>query len=224
MNEHEYDRRFDKGDRTSRRGALITGILFAVIALLAVVQCAHAVTNLAPTITGTPATTATVGVAYSFTPTAKDPEGKKLSFVIKNRPSWLSFSYSTGSIKGTPTSANVGTYSGIVIYAKDGVNTKGLPAFSIKVTAATTATTGSASLSWTAPTKNVDETTLTDLKSYKIYYGTSASDLSKTIDAGNVTSYKVDSLAAGTWYFAVTAVNSAGAESAKSSVASKKIG
>lgn len=178
--------------------------------------------NAAPTISGTPATSVEAGKAYSFFPTAKDPEGKSLSFTISNRPTWASFAYSTGSLKGTPKST--GKYCNIKIYVSDGVTKVGTASWCITVTAATTTATGSATLTWTAPTKNTDESALTDLKSYKIYYGTSSSDLSKTIDAGNVTTYKVDSLAAGTWYFAVAAVNTSGAESAKSSVASKKIG
>ena len=47
---------------------------------------------------GTPPTTATVGAAYSFTPTASDPDGGTLTFSIANRPSWATFSATTGRL------------------------------------------------------------------------------------------------------------------------------
>src|SRR5262245_46933052 len=76
--------------------------------------------NKPPTITGTPSTTVVAGSAYSFAPTAKDPEGSRIRFAIRNRPSWAQFDYNTGVLRGTPQSSNVGTYTGIVIYASDG--------------------------------------------------------------------------------------------------------
>lgn len=96
----------------------------------------NAPANRAPTITGTPATSATAGTAYSFTPTASDPDGQTLNFSIANKPSWASFSASTGRLSGTPGSANVGTTSGIVISVSDGVLSASLAAFSITVAAA----------------------------------------------------------------------------------------
>ena len=62
-----------------------------------------AAANRAPTITGTPATSAAVGSAYSFTPTATDPDGGTLGFTIQNRPSWAAFDTATGRLSGTPT-------------------------------------------------------------------------------------------------------------------------
>ena len=47
--------------------------------------------NRPPVISGSPATSVTVGQAYSFTPTASDPDGQALSFSIANRPSWATF-------------------------------------------------------------------------------------------------------------------------------------
>lgn len=77
------------------------------------------------------------------------------------------------------------------------------------------ATGKSAKLSWIAPTQNTDGSALTDLKGYRIYYGTSATALTQavTINNADLTSYVIDSLASGTWYFAITAINSAGIES-----------
>jgi hypothetical protein len=87
--------------------------------------------NRAPTISGTPATGASIGTAYSFQPSAKDADGNSLGFTVQNRPSWASFNTSTGRLSGTPTAS--GTFGNIVIAASDGKATTALPAFSIKV-------------------------------------------------------------------------------------------
>jgi hypothetical protein len=92
--------------------------------------------NQPPKISGTPPTTGQAGVAYSFEPAASDPEGKTLTFSIAAKPSWANFSTTTGQMSGTPSSANVGTYSAITISVSDGTNTVSLPAFSIKIAAA----------------------------------------------------------------------------------------
>ncbi len=91
-----------------------------------------------------------------------------------------------------------------------------------------TATTGSATLSWTPPDKNTDNTDLTDLDGYKIYYGTSQTSLDNSIVLDNsyntATSYEVTNLTVGiTYYFAITAVNSSNVESGYSNISSKKI-
>jgi hypothetical protein len=94
--------------------------------------------NKSPTITGTPATTAKVGAAYSFQPTAKDPEGKALTFNILHKPTWATFDKTTGKLSGTPTAT--GVTSSIVIYVTDGVSSASLtPSFSITVSAAAVA-------------------------------------------------------------------------------------
>ena len=59
--------------------------------------------NEPPTITGTPATTATVGQTYTFTPVGDDPNDDTLTFAISNKPSWATFSTANGSLTGTPT-------------------------------------------------------------------------------------------------------------------------
>jgi hypothetical protein len=90
--------------------------------------------NKAPVISGTPGTVGTVGVPYSFRPTASDPDGQNIVFSVTNRPAWASFNTTTGQLSGTPTSA--GTFSNIVITASDGTASASLTAFSIVVTAA----------------------------------------------------------------------------------------
>ena len=89
----------------------------------------------------------------------------------------------------------------------------------------TTTTTGTASVSWDAPTQDTNGEALTDLAGYTIYYGTSASALTKTIQVANpgATNYVVSNLSAGTYYFAVAAYTTTGTVSAQSAVHSKTI-
>jgi hypothetical protein len=180
----------------------------------------------AVTISGTPSSSVTAGSAYSFDPSATAPAGSALSFSIQNKPSWSTLSIATGALTGTPSSSQTGTYSGIVISASDGTASASLPAFSITVNAASkTSSTGSATLSWTAPTTNTNGSPLTDLSGYTVYYGTSASSLTQTVQLTDPTdvSYTIQNLAAGTWYFGVTALASDGTQSSMSNVASKTI-
>jgi hypothetical protein len=173
-------------------------------------------------ISGTPAQAVNSGSAYSFKPTASDANGDALTFAIANRPAWAGFSTSTGQLSGTPTSTNAGTFSNIIISVSDGKATVSLPAFSIDVNGGAP---GTASLTWTAPTQNVDGSTLTDLAGYRIVYGTSSTALSQTVQVANpsVTAYVMESLPAGTYYFAVRAYTKYGAESANSNLATKSV-
>jgi hypothetical protein len=180
------------------------------------------VTNHAPTISGSAVSSVTAGNAYSFAPTASDVDGDTLTFSVSNLPAWASFNSTTGRISGTPSAAQVGTYSNIVITVSDGKVSASLPAFSIAVTQISL---GSATLSWVPPTQNTDGSQLADLAGYRVYYGTSAAALSQTVSLGNagLTSYVVQNLSPGTYYFAVAAYNASGVESAQSSVVSKTI-
>ncbi len=79
-------------------------------------------------------------------------------------------------------------------------------------------------LSWTPPSTNADGSTLTDMGGYTIYYGTQSGNYTYSIDAGNVTSYSIDSLVPGfVYYFAVTAYDISGNESAYSSEVSNYV-
>jgi hypothetical protein len=110
-------------------------------------------TNRAPTITGTPTTSITAGSSYRFSPVGSDPDGNTLSYSIQNKPSWASFSATTGRLSGTPTTANVGTSARITITVSDGTLSASLPSFTIQVIAPTNRAptiTGTPSLSITA--------------------------------------------------------------------------
>lgn len=184
--------------------------------------------NTAPTISGTPPAAATAGTPYSFTPTAGDTDGDTLSFSVQNKPAWATFSIATGTLSGTPGTADVGTDSNVVISVSDGYTSASLAPFSINVSQPATtgtATAGTATVTWTAPVTNTDGSALTDLAGYHVHYGTSPSALSTVIDVGSpgTTSYTVGSLSSGTWYFAVSAYTTSGLESALSTTGSKSI-
>jgi hypothetical protein len=178
--------------------------------------------NRAPTISGTPSTSVNVGSAFAFRPTAADADGNTLTFSISNRPAWATFNSATGQLAGTPTATSAGTYSNIVISVSDGVASAALAPFAISVV---DVSNGAATLTWTPPTTNTDGTTLTTLAGYRIAYGTSAANMSQTIQLANagISSYVVENLAPGTYYFAVRAYTSAGAESVNSNVVTKLV-
>lgn len=71
-------------------------------------------------------------------------------------------------------------------------------------------------LKWIPPTTRVDGTPLdpaTDIRSYKIYYGTESGKYTTNIDVGNVTTFTVTNLAKRKYFFVVTTVDTDGDES-----------
>lgn len=180
-----------------------------------------------PTISGTPVTQAQAGTPYSFTPAAQDPAGKTLSFSIQNKPNWAMFTASNGQLSGTPASSDVGNDPNIIITVSNGSASAALAAFTIVVAAAPPPpppTTGTATVKWVAPTLNTDGSPVS-LSGYVISYGNSATALSQTIPVNNpsTTSYTIQNLGQGTWYFAVSAVATDGSTSSLSLPASKVI-
>lgn len=92
---------------------------------------------------------------------------------------------------------------------------------------------GTALISWTAPTRNDDAspenplgTLLTNLDGFKIYYGTFPDEYTMIpIDITNIglSSYLIEDLDAGDWFFVMTAYNTYGMESNPSIEVSKQI-
>ena len=82
-----------------------------------------------------------------------------------------------------------------------------------------------ATLEWTAPTTQTNGVQLADLAGYRIHYGKSAQTLDQTIEIRNasISTYVVEGLAPGTYYFAVTAFNSRNLESERSNAGMKVI-
>jgi hypothetical protein len=84
---------------------------------------------------------------------------------------------------------------------------------------------GSAALSWEMPTKNTNGSPLTDLAGYTIVYGPSPEAMNKWVQVTDIgsTSYVIQGLGQGTWYFAVLSYTTSGANSALSNLVSKTI-
>ena len=180
--------------------------------------------NAAPTIQGQPSGSVQAGNAYTFQPSASDANGDALTFSVSNKPAWADFNPATGRLSGTPTAADIATYSNISISVSDGQASAALSAFAISVTDVGTGT-GTATLSWTPPTENSDGSALTDLAGYQVWYGQSENNLNKTVTLNNasLSTYVVENLGSGTWYFTLVAVNSRGTTSVSSGVATKTI-
>ena len=191
-------------------------------ATLAPFDVAVVPSNGTPSISGSPQLTIGVGVRYTFVPVSSDPDGDILSYTIQNKPAWAAFDSSTGGLAGTPTANDVGTTANIRIAVSDGNQVAALPSFSITVAPPSL---GSVSLDWQPPTTNVDGSALIDLAGYRIAYGNSVDMLDRSLEVSNpgLTSYAVDGLAPGTWYFSVRAINRSGIASAASNVASKLV-
>jgi hypothetical protein len=211
-------------------GKLAGGLLASALLAMSI-SAAHAATS----IYGTPSTSVPENRYYGFQAWATDNDHRPVSYGIRNKPAWATFDTRYGHLYGVPTAANVGTYKNIVVYATDGVSQASLPAFNITVTGPGSGgtppppppppTTGAATVSWLPPTQNTNGTTLTNLAGYTISYGTNSKALSSSIKVANagLTTYVIPGLAAGTYYFAVSAYTSSGATSALSSIVSKTI-
>jgi hypothetical protein len=140
-----------------------------------------------------------------------------VKFTVAHLPSWAKFNSSTGQLSGTPDTSQVGQYPGITINLVSGADVVALPAFTVTVAAATS-TSNTVTLSWQAPTENADGSALMDLKGYKVHYGSASKSYSDVVQVTNagLTTYVVQNLPAGKYYFAVTAYNATGIESSLS--------
>jgi hypothetical protein len=87
-----------------------------------------------------------------------------------------------------------------------------------------TGATGMATLSWTPPVRNTDGSAYVNPGGYKIYWGASQGAYTNSVQiSSTLTSYAIDQLTPGTWYFAMTAINSRNAESALTGAVSKTV-
>jgi hypothetical protein len=177
--------------------------------------------NAAPTVGGTPSS-AVVGQAYSFQPSAADANGDRLTFSVANLPSWATFNAENGRITGTPTAAQVGSYANISVTVSDGSASATLGPFNISVN---DVGTGSATLSWTPPTTNSDGSNLGNLSGYRVMYGRTSENLDQTVNLDNpsINRYVLENLSSGTWFFAVVSVTTSGLTSQLSNTASKTV-
>ena len=86
-------------------------------------------------------------------------------------------------------------------------------------------------LRWTKPTENVDQTILTDLTGFIIYYGTSPDNMKNTfrIDNADIRIYKIDNIVIDIdlisnveYYFSIKSINSKNIQSDYSNIISLK--
>lgn len=178
--------------------------------------------NVPPTIAAAPVTSASVGTRYALQPVAQDANGDPLTFSIQNKPGWATFDPISGLLSGTPAASDVGIAAGIVISVSDGRASASLAAFSINVSSSST---GSATITWEAPSTNTDGSPLADLSGYRLRFGTNSAALDRSVEIQNpaATSHTITGLTSGNWYFSIWAYNSAGVESPSSSLGSKAI-
>jgi hypothetical protein len=170
------------------------------------------------------------GLTYAATQGAANPAnqtvsltntGGTLNWTVSDSASWLSVSPASGSSSSTLTTAvntsglAAGTYNGTITVSATGSSSK-----TVAVTLTVSApTTSSATLTWTPNTDS-------NLAGYKVYRGTASGTYGgalATVPVGTVT-YQATGLSANTTYFfVITAYNSAGNESLFSNEVSKSI-
>jgi hypothetical protein len=80
-------------------------------------------------------------------------------------------------------------------------------------------------LTWTPPTQNTDNSTLTNLAGYRVNWGVTAVALTQTAQINNpgIATYTVTNLTPGAWFFGIRAFTTQGAESAMSNVATRTV-
>jgi hypothetical protein len=76
-------------------------------------------TNRPPVISGPAEVTAVSGSNFSFTPSASDPDGDKITFSASGLPGWAKFNAANGRISGTPGHTDAGTTS-VTVRVTDG--------------------------------------------------------------------------------------------------------
>ena len=153
---------------------------------------------------------------------------KPTNWTASDSANWLSVSPLTGGITSTAkvgvtvntTGLAAGSYSATVTVTVYKGGSVSIPV-TLTVASATTSspsiTTTSASLSWSPPD------TATTVAGYKLYMGNAPGAYGTPINVGNATSFLLNNLSVGTYYFTVTDYDSSGVESPPSNEVSKTI-
>lgn len=202
-------------------GAVIRALIFCAACLLAAVPSSHASSRgVSIEIFGTAPPEVFTGEHYLFSADATVLLELPVRFSVENAPPWALFDPVWGRLIGTPKDGDTGTYDNILISATNGLERVTLPAFSIRVRSAQAP--GFLSLSWEPPLTNTDGSELTNLAGYRVYAGRTPADLQLLISFNNIglTRYPLQSLEPGTHYFAMSAINEDGVESALSPLVS----
>ena len=162
------------------------------------------------------------GTTRQFTATGTYSDG-----TTQNLTAAVTWSSSSTAIA---TINNAAGSNGLATAVAAGSTTIRAASGSVSGTAALSVTANSTvTLTWNAPTTRIDGSSLdpaTDLSAYKIYYGTTPQMYTQTVtiaNPGTTTISQTLTLAPGTYYFVVTVIDNAGAESSYSNEASKTI-
>ncbi|MCF6236512.1 MAG: putative Ig domain-containing protein [Gammaproteobacteria bacterium] len=190
--------------------------------------------NFSPTITikegsGIPKTTDFYATrTYTFELDASDQEKTPLEFFIElpdlsPLPDWISFDKDERVVSVQPEVEHIGEKYEITISVSDGTNQTYLQPFTFSVIPGIE----TATISWTAPTKNEDGTELEDLAGYYIYYGTKEGEYDKDkrvrLDFTEPEPHPIENLLLPEYFFVMTAFDVYGNESQYSNPAHIKI-
>jgi len=163
-----------------------------------------------------------IGATQQFTATGTYSDGSTQN--LTTAVTWSSSSTGVAAISNAAGSNGLAT--------SVGAGSTTIKAISGSISGTTTlAVTGGSSvtLAWDAPTTNTDGSALnpaTDLSQYKLYYGTvplTYTNVVNVTNPGTTTISKTLNLSSGTYYFTVTAVDSAGQESSYSNEITKTL-
>jgi hypothetical protein len=158
------------------------------------------------------------GVQLSASPPGVSPGGQTtLNWTSTDMTSCTASGGWSGN-RNTSGSASVGPIQVDTTY---GLNCTGPNGNALTMT---TVSVRVARLSWQAPTQYVDGSPLTTLAGYKVYYGPSPGNYTNDVSvAGGQTTQTQIALQPGSWNFAVTALDAAGNESAKSNEGNRSV-
>lgn len=160
------------------------------------------------------------------------------TWTASDSASWVTVSPVVGSIASSvQVAVNVdiaglpaGTYSATVtvtVYkggsASVPVTLTVAPSTTTNLSSSTTSTLSSSTTLTAAATLSWDPNTSTNIGGYNVYMGTTSGVYGPPINVGNVTSYVLNNLAIGTYYFVVTDYDTSGLESLPSNEVSKSI-
>lgn len=183
-----------------------------------------------PSILLNPTSLSFSGVAGGPSPLAKpltvsNPTGGTLTWTLTETAAWLGLNITSGttttetdgvSASVSTTGLAAGSYSTVITVTASG-SSNSPQAIPVILTLTPPTTTGTATLTWDANTE-------TDVTGYNVYMGTQSGLYGAPLSVGNTTSYTVGNLTGGrTYYFSLTAVDSAGNESQHSSEVSKPV-
>lgn len=154
-----------------------------------------------------------------------NPTGGTLTWTLNESAAWLGLNVTSGttttevdgiSASVSTTGLAAGTYSTAITVTASG-STNSPQTIPVILTLSAPTTNGTASLTWQPSTD-------TNLAKYNLYMGTQPGIYGPPVSVGLNTSYTAGNLAGGkTYYFSVTAVNTAGAESSHSNEVNKNI-